>query len=83
MIRLNNNPLDVSTSKSHKKRYYCSYCMKMVTNFGRHLMTCHVRRKEVEEISKLPKGRDFFIFPELSRSAWNYLHLYYNIFVWF
>ncbi|KAG5864756.1 hypothetical protein JTB14_020180 [Gonioctena quinquepunctata] len=56
VICLKNNILDVSTSKSHKKKYYCSYCMKLVTNFGRHLMTVHASGEEVADISKLPKG---------------------------
>ncbi|KAK9876332.1 hypothetical protein WA026_012632 [Henosepilachna vigintioctopunctata] len=39
-----------------QKRYFCNYCEKCVTNFGRHLMTVHRTENEVTSILKYPKG---------------------------
>lgn len=43
-------------SKGTGKKHFCIFCKKLVLNFSRHLQTNHRDKKEVEEMSLLPKG---------------------------
>lgn len=47
IIRTDNRALNVSVSKLHCKKYYCLYCKKLITNYGRHLLSIHKDQKEV------------------------------------
>ncbi|XP_074032132.1 uncharacterized protein isoform X2 [Leptinotarsa decemlineata] len=48
--------LNINPSKECSKRYYCIYCKKTVTNFGRHLLTTHKNIPDVRNILEKPIG---------------------------
>lgn len=47
--------MEIDSSGSKSKKYFCLFCEKLISNYGRHVLT-HKDIPEIQEIMNLPKG---------------------------